>query len=123
MRLFPVHHNLTVSLQQAVDCRESHIEVKRFENLVLLVQYLLLRVRIVSDVHKVLNFRHVDFFIFAGNKHGSHAQKLVLATRHFFLLAVPVNQIDSDEECLGVQRILQVYLDEPRDQDSSHSVG
>lgn len=67
MRVFPVHHYLTVSLQEAVDCRESDIEVERFENLIFLVQYLLLRVCVVSDVHKVLNFWHVDFFIFAGN--------------------------------------------------------
>ena len=123
MSLLSEHHDLTVALQEAVHGRESDVKVERLQDLVLLVQNLLLCVRVVRNVHKVLDFRHVDFFIFASNEHRSHTQQLVLATRYLLPLAVPVNQVDSDEECLWVQRVLQVDLDEPRDQDSSHPVG
>lgn len=92
---------------------ESHQHVSfHFENFVG-------RVRIVSNVDKILDNRRIDVLIFACNKHGRHAYQLQFVSQNVGFLQIPINQIHCEIESFGDQFKVSVNFYEPIYEDSS----
>ena len=62
----------------------------------------------------------VDFFKFAGNEESRNSDELELSSEDTFLLEIPIDKVDGDEEGFWEEFEFQVDVDEPVDQDSSH---
>lgn len=58
--------------------------------------------------------------MFAGNKKGSHSHELELAAFHWHFAAVPINNVDTQVERVGVETELHVDFDQPVDKDGAH---
>jgi hypothetical protein len=54
-------------------------------------------VGVVCDVGKVIDFRWMNFFVFAGDKHGSHTEKLVFLPFDLDLFSVSIDQVNGDK--------------------------
>ena len=87
-----------------------------------LFQYLFFRVGVVCDVDEIVHLWHVDLFILASYEHGTDAEQLVLTPRDTFLLTIAIDQVHCDVERLRLELILQVHLNEPRHENSPHSI-
>lgn len=68
--------------EEWVGSRLRNHELEFLENGDLHVQDVLFRVRAVANVHAVLHFRWVDFFVFGGYEHSRHSDKLKLLASH-----------------------------------------
>ena len=112
----------TESLQETVDGWERDFIRQLLQDLEFLFQYLFFRVGVVRDVDEIVHLWHVDLFILASDEHGADAQQLVLAPRDALLLAISINQVYCDVKRLGLKLILQVHLNEPRHENSPHSI-
>jgi len=78
-------------------------------------------VGLLGNVNKLFYGRRVDFLILRCNEKSSNSQKLNLV----FLNAhadteEPVDQIDSNEQCLGEESKLHMHLNDPINQCRSH---
>ena len=71
-------------------------------------------------MHEVFNYWRVALFIFAGNKHRSDAQQLILTTGHKSVLQEAVNDVDSDVEGLRQQLEFEMDLNKPPVKNTSH---
>ena len=78
-------------------------------------------VAIVCDVLKVCDYRRMDFLVFTGNQHRSHAHQLVLIAFNHNTLGEAVNEVYSYEQGFWQEFKLDMYLHKPRQQKSSHS--
>ena len=78
-------------------------------------------VAIVCDVLKVCDYRWMDFLVFTGNQHRSHAHQLVLIAFNHNTLGEAVNEVYSYEQGFWQEFKLDMYLHKPRQQKSSHS--
>ena len=121
-RLLTCPSHAAEPLQETVDGWERDFIRQLLQDLEFLFQYLFLGVGVVCDVDEIVHLRHVDLFILASDEHGADAEQLVLAPRDALLLAVAIDQVYCDVERLGLELILQVHLNEPRHENSSHSI-
>lgn len=78
-------------------------------------------VAIVRDVLEVCDYRRMDFLVFTGNQHRSHANELVLIAFNHNTLGEAVNEVYSDEQGFWQEFKLDMHLHKPRQQKSPHS--
>lgn len=81
---FGVMGGLGVTAQELQRNRTTHLEAKRLQDLHLHVEYLAFGVRVVGDVHKLLQLGRIHLLDLGGQKECGHTDQLQLLARRVF---------------------------------------
>ena len=110
-------------LKTVDDSHDFKVEAEQYQNLTFHRQDVILMVSIKSRFHITLEPRSLDFLIFGGYEQAGESQKLVPLSRYKFLVAVFVDDADSEVESAGSEFHLVLEGDEPADEKLAHGDG
>ena len=99
---------------------DGNIVVQSLEYHLLHLEDLISRIGTIADVDQIAQFRRIDLLILGGNEKASDTDKLQLGTLDLLDRQVPVDQIDTEVECLRHQLELEVNLNQPVHEDGTH---
>lgn len=103
----------TEPFEEAIRRALTYVKVKCVEYLPLHFEDLFWRVIVTGDVNEVLKGRWINLFVLCYHQKWRYANKLHFFFRYFIETAVPVKNIDREEEWFGPKFEVEVKLNQP----------
>mmetsp|Transcript_20481 Transcript_20481/g.54895 ORF Transcript_20481/g.54895 Transcript_20481/m.54895 type:complete len:264 (+) Transcript_20481:956-1747(+) len=100
--------------------RLRHLKVKFVQHASFHLEHLLPRVRLVRDVHELVDVRRVGFLVLRCDKKGGDADKLQVSLLGDLTFQVPVNGCHREKQRFRFELVLLVHINQPIHQDAAH---